>query len=333
MPSIPVIVASLLICLSSNSIAGDLFDMLQRMSDADLKQNYQGTFILRKSDELSTLRVLHGSDKNGMWESLEALNGEPNKVVRRNNQVISIFPERELVTIRHASGKQPLHPQLPANIDQLELFYTINRLDDDRIANHQTLVVDLIPKDKLRYGYRYWVDKETGMLLRCDLVSEDKTVVEQMMFTSLSYLQNSPEPTVKLSQFAEFKQQVFEKPDIEKEPLQTKWAVKRLPKGFVLTQKTMRYSKAVRNNSKNIDDGEKQAPDLLHLVYSDGLASVSVFIEQSQGVDGHMQGASTMGAINAFGNLIEDYFVTVVGEVPGKTVQSMAQSTIQTPPR
>ena len=141
MPIISVIVASILLFLSTNSFAGDLFDMLQRMSDADLKQNYQGTFILRKSDNLSTLRVLHGSDKDGVWESLEALNGEPNKVIRRNNQVISIYPERKLVTIRHTSENQSLHPQLPANIDQLERYYSIHRLDDDRIANHQTLVV------------------------------------------------------------------------------------------------------------------------------------------------------------------------------------------------
>ena len=323
------IAASLLICLSTDSFAGDLSNMLQRMSDADLKQNYQGTFILRKSDNLSTLRVLHGSDKNGVWESLEALNGEPNKVIRRNNQVISIYPERRLVTIRHASENQSLHPQLPSNIDQLELFYSINQLEDDRIANHQTLVVDLMPKDKLRYGYRYWIDKETGMLLRCDLVSEDETVVEQMMFTSLSYLQQSPLPTVELSHFAEFKQQVFEKPEEIQKNLQTRWTVNRLPEGFMLTQKTMRHSQSVSTPSASVSDADttQQSPDLLHLVYSDGLASVSVFIEKNQGDENHMQGASTMGAINAFGSQVDDYFITVVGEVPVKTVQSMAQST------
>jgi len=78
--------------------------------------------------------------------------------------------------------------------------------------------------------------------------------------------------------------------------------------------------------------GEKKAQlDLLHLVYSDGLASVSVFIEKNQGSEKHLQGASSMGAVNAFGNSVGDYFVTVVGEVPVKTVQSMAQSTVKLP--
>ena len=113
MPRTPVFFALVLFALSTNSYAGDLFDMLQRMSDADKDQNYQGTFILRKSDRLSTLRVTHGRDDDGIWESLEALNGEPRKVVRRNNKVVSIYPARELVTIRLNAAKKPLHPQLP----------------------------------------------------------------------------------------------------------------------------------------------------------------------------------------------------------------------------
>ena len=182
-----IVVALFLSLLSANSFAADLFDMLKRMSDADQNQNYQGTFILRKSDKLSALQVTHGVDDKGVWESLEALDGEPRKVLRHNNRVISIFPDRKIITIRHSDKKQPLHPQLPDNIELLEQFYAMNRLDDDRIANHSSLVVDLLPKDKFRYGYRYWVDKDTGMLLRCDLVDEDNLVVEQMMFTSLDY--------------------------------------------------------------------------------------------------------------------------------------------------
>jgi len=318
-----------LLFTSTSSFAGHLFDVLQRMSDADQEQNYQGTFILRKSDDLSTLRVTHGSDEKGTWESLEALNGEPRKVVRRNNKVVSVFPDRELVTIRTNSKKQPLHWQLPENINQLERSYSISQLADDRIANHPTLVVDLIPNDKLRYGYRYWIDKNTGMLLRCDLVAEDDTVVEQMMFTSLDYLSQTPTPPFDLKQFQYYEQQLLDEPGINVEhtaPLQ--WAINELPEGFMLTQSTMRYSQL----SSAHDADQKERPlDLLHLVYSDGLASVSVFIEKNQGTAKHLEGALSMGAVNAFGNVVGDYFVTVVGEVPVQTVQSMAQSTVKLP--
>ena len=175
-----IILFLFLFLLSGNSFATDLFDMLKRMSDADRNQSYQGTFILRKSDNLSTLRVTHGvGESGGAWESIEMLNGEPKKVLRNNNRVVTVYPEQELITIRYTDKTRSLHLQLPKNIEQLELFYSLNRLSDDRIANRRTLVVELLPKDQYRYGYRYWVDKETGMLLRCDLVVEEdrKSVV------------------------------------------------------------------------------------------------------------------------------------------------------------
>ena len=325
MPHISV--ALFLFLLSTNSSAADLFDMLKRMSEADQNQNYQGTFILRKSDKLSALHVTHGVDDKGVWESLEALNGEPRKVLRHNDRVISIFPDREIITVRHNDKKQPLHPQLPDNIELLEQFYSMSRLEDDRIANHSSLVVDLLPKDQYRYGYRYWVDKNTGMLLRCDLVDEDKMVVEQMMFTSLDYLPKAPSKPFELPQFEQFKHQLLDESeiDVSQEAEEAKWKVVRLPKGFMLTQSTMRYSQSAA--AKLL---ETSPPDLLHMVYSDGLASVSVFVEINQGVEKHLQGASAMGAVNAFGNAVDDYFVTVVGEVPAKTVQLMAQSTVKT---
>ncbi|MBT8119498.1 MAG: MucB/RseB C-terminal domain-containing protein [Gammaproteobacteria bacterium] len=318
---------------STSVIAGDLFDMLQRMSDADQEHSYQGVFILRKSDNLSTLRVIHGKDGDGVWESLEALDGEHRKVIRRNDRVVSVFPDRELITIRNNANRKPLHPQLPENIERLEKFYSINQLPDDRIANHQTLVVDLVPNDELRYGYRYWVDKNTGMLLRCDLVAEDDSVVEQMMFTSLDYLQQTPPSEFDLKQYEHYQQQFLDDPKAEaSSELPLQWAINTLPDGFMLTQSTMRYTQSslLENAESMALSGHMSAkPDLLHLVYSDGLASVSVFIEKKQSGEKHLQGAANMGAVNAYGNSVEEYFVTVVGEVPEKTVRSMAQSAVK----
>lgn len=330
MPRLPVFTAVFLFLSTTNSLAGDLFDMLQRMSDADQEQNYQGTFILRKSDNLSTMRVTHGRDETGVWETLEALNGEPKKVIRRENRVVSVFPLRKLVTIRLNAVKQPLHPKLPENINQLELFYSLKRLADDRIANHDTLVVDLIPNDKLRYGYRYWVDKNTGMLLRCDMVAEDDTVIEQMMFTSLDYLAQAPQQqSLDFKPFEDYEQRLLDEPEVDiSGSTPSEWVINTLPKGFMLTQSTMRYSQSLLSKKLSAENIEQQ-PDLLHMVYSDGLASVSVFIEKRQDAEKHLQGPAKMGVVNAFGNTVGEYFVTVVGEVPEKTVRAMAQSALK----
>jgi sigma-E factor negative regulatory protein RseB len=325
--------ALVLFLFTTASSAENLFDTLQRISEAGENQNYQGIFILRKSSNLSTLRITHGSDDSGVWESLEALNGEPKKVIRRNNTIISIFPERELILVRKNTNEninentkqQSLHSPLPENWDQLGSFYSIKRLPDDRIADHQTLVIHLLPNDDFRYGYRYWIDKNTGMLLRCDLVDGGEKVIEQMMFTSLDYLPNSPVSSFDLKQFDNYQQQKQDESGVEiKDSSALEWAVKMLPKGFMLTQHTLRYP-----HPSNRVEGEK--PDLLHLVYSDGLASVSIFIRKNEGAEKNMLGASAMGAVNAYGYLIDGYSVTAVGEVPVATVQAMARSVIKVP--
>lgn len=337
MPFYAFFTGLILAIFSTVCAASDLYDMLQRMSHADQNQNYQGTFILRKSDELSSLRVTHGNDEKGVWETMEALNGEPRKVIRRNNKVISIYPDDQLITIRHNKDNQSLHPQLPENLKQLDFFYNIEQLDDDRVANHRTLVIDLIPRDKLRYGYRYWVDKNTGMLLRCDLVDENQAVVEQMMFTSLEYLSESPKQPVKISQFEQYKQKSLDEAVIqitgqtaakavsELQIATVSWQVNILPKGFMLTQSKLRHSSPP--GLVDSQDSKQAQPDLLHMVYSDGLASVSVFIEKKQDETSYLQGGASMGIVNAFGSAVDGYSVTVVGEVPMRTVQSMAKST------
>lgn len=366
--------------ISTNSFADDLLGMLKRMPDADKNQNYQGTFILRKSDNLSTLNVTHGVDKDGDWEKLQSLSGESKKVFRRNQQVISVYPERKIVTLRYSDKEQSLHQTLPENLDQLTLFYSVQRLPDDRIANHQTLVIDLQPIDQFRYGYRYWIDKQTGMLLRCDLFDERKAVIEQMMFTSLDYHPTLAAEAPDLQKLDDYQQLNIDDHETATQMDEPQWIVNRLPKGFMLTQSNMRHLQPQLSESRPSNSAlsskpaqatvaglqpvtsepptsvnklpsrdatiqrskiestpaaasatstSSNKPDLIHLVYSDGLASVSVFIENNQGVVNHLHGASSMGAMNAYGKAAGNYFVTVVGEVPAKTVQTMAQSTVR----
>ncbi len=330
-------IALLFILSSSHSFATDLhlFDMLKRMSDADRNQNYQGTFILRKGDDISTWRVAHGIGENGAWESIEMLNGEPKKVLRKNNQVVTVFPYQQLVTIRHTEKTRSFHPQLPKNIDQLEFLYSLNRLPDDRIASRAALVVELFPKDQYRYGYRYWIDKETGMLLRCDLVvkegGQEKRVIEQMMFVSLDYLAEPPAPAFTLEQFAQYRQQVLDEAIIDVgQSAQQNWVVNALPEGFMQTQSIMRHAQPLvaGSHDSSVSSAEtRPVPDLLHLVYSDGLASVSIFIKKNHRLNTPSQGATAMGAVNVFAHSVGNYFITVVGEVPAKTVALIARST------
>lgn len=304
------VLISCLLLVSHSAVAGDVSDLLRKMSSADERLNYEGVFVLRKSDKLMSMRVEHGRDERGVWESLESLNGEARKVVRVNEEVTSIYPERQLITVSRTKDKVSLHPTLPENLDKLEAYYQISRLDDDRIADHSAAVLYVMPNDKFRYGYRYWLDTNTGVLLKCDLLNERNEVVEQMMFTTLEYLPEAP-----ASAFAEIDVKGYERQTLSKGRVAVSnaaWHVTGLPAGFMLTQSSIRKT----------DDSQS-----LHLMYSDGLASVSVFIEQGKKSHHQLDGASSMGALNAYGRRVGEHSVTVMGEVPASTVMQIAQST------
>jgi len=315
MRTLQVMAVAMLLATSSVGRASELIDMLNKMSDASLTRNYQGTFILRKADDLSTLHVIHGMDERGVWESLESLNGASRKVIRQNTKVISIYPDKKLLTVRDSPSERSLHPQLPENIELLESYYTFQRLQDDRIANYPTLVLDLKPKDQFRYGYRYWLSHDTGMLLRCDVFDEKQAILEQMMFTDLKYLEKTPEQAFSTIKLSAYTVQTFDDSVLDADKSQSSWRVMQPPEGFKLSQSQYREL--------------PQGLNLLQLVYSDGLASVSVFIEKTSAKGQHLVGASSKNSINAFGVPLKDYHVTVVGEAPAATVKAMAESTRQ----
>lgn len=297
-------------CIVNSALAGEVSELVKKMTSASEKLNYQGVFVMRKSDSLTAMRVQHGADSRGVWESMEALNGETRKVIRLNEDVTSIFPERHLLTVSRNKHKTELHPALPGNLDKLEKYYRFSRLSDDRIANHKAAVIDVKPNDNYRYGYRYWLDIDTGVLLKCDLLNENGDVVEQMMFTVLEYLPKAPE-----SAFTDINKKGFNVRELDSERNTVNgasWQVKELPEGFMLTQSSERKT---------------EKSEHLHLVYSDGLASVSVFIEKGAETHHRLDGVSSMGALNAYGARYGDAYVTVMGEVPATTVMQIAQST------
>lgn len=289
--------------------AGNVSEIVSNMSAADRRFNYEGTFVLRKSDKMMTMHVVHGVDDRGVWESMESLNGEPRKIVRHNNEVISIYPERKLVTVSQMGDKPGLHPILPENLDKLVNYYDINQLGNERIAGRDTSVLNVQPKDAFRYGYKYWLDNDTGVLLKCDLLDEKGEIVEQMMYTSFNDHAAVPSSAFSIPELEGYTRQELNK-DKDK-PADSGWYVADIPDGFMLTQSSMRSN----------EGGES-----LHLLYSDGLASVSVFVEASKDSPHRLTGASSMGALNAYGKQINGSQIIVMGEVPEATVTRIAES-------
>jgi sigma-E factor negative regulatory protein RseB len=287
-------------------------DWLERMMHAVQHLNYQGTFIYLHENQLETMRIVHAVEESRVRESLTSLNGHPREVIRDNDLITCVIPESNQVSVDRRPPSDKFLNLLPQDLAQLEQHYSFHLLDRSRIADHQAQIVTIAPKDRLRYGYRFYLDADTGLPLKSDLMNEIGEVVEQIMFTELEIGKAEIKDIFhRESLFTYRLQNNADAADNLSNNVVSRWDFQRLPSGFELTLKHY------------LPNPQGSAP-IEQYVFSDGLGSLSVFVESADREDG-LSGASRLGAINAWGGRVEGYQVTAVGEVPAVTLLGVVQ--------
>lgn len=295
---------------------------LEKMSQAKHSLNYDGTFVYVHNRQIMTMRISHRVGAYGEYERLVPLNGPQRQieVISKDSAVSCILPDSNTPpTIGKREAAAPFHLALPRSFEEISQYYSFSLGGQERIANRSTQVIMVKPRDNFRYGYRLWVDVDSGLLIKSDLVGGRGAILEQVMFTSLDIHENNPPPLTESS---------FSCPDFpEPEPKVSQaaaltetsdkgWRVNQLPPGFEPTE----HQQLVRS---------KQVP-IEHILLGDGLATVSVFVEKFEDAEKFV-GSSYLGGVSAYGNVIHGHQVTVVGMVPRPTVEIIGQS-VQTVP-
>jgi len=288
---------------------------LDSMSGALQTLNYDGTFVYLHDNRLEAMRIVHQVSPGGEKERLIALTGSAREVLRDEKVVTCIMPDNKSVMVGQSRPRQPF-PDVPEDLDSLSPYYQLRDAGEDRIAGLMTRVIDITPRDKYRYGYRFWIDATNFMLLKFELKDVDGMAIEQVMFTDLKVGERIDPATLEPSLTGEgynwFRQE-NSTGDPAVNPVRPEWTVTLLPAGFKMTDSQRRQ---VRQGGEHAE----------HMVFTDGLATVSVYVEKVMANETAFTGLSNRGAMNAFGSVLGDYQVTVVGEVPAATVQSVARS-------
>ncbi|MDQ7073908.1 MAG: MucB/RseB C-terminal domain-containing protein [Gammaproteobacteria bacterium] len=308
-----IFVILLLSLLASPLFADEVRQWLDRMSVAMKTHNYEGVFVYQHGSELELMRIVHGHDGEHERERLFSLNGEAREVIRDNHSVICIWPNSQSVTVSKSDPRSPFLSTVPDSVGRLDRFYDLLVTEGERVVGRDARLLSIHPKDAFRYGYRLWLDQKSDLLLRSDLLDSEGKIIEVVMFTELTLLDKVPkERFVSISGGKGF---IWHHGKESKAPLKfsSPWFIKEVPEGFVLTSQTEKTM-----SSKGMP--------IFHTVYSDGLASVSIFIEKLLSEKERFQGMSKMGAVTVYGRVIGDHQITVVGEVPMQTVKLIAQS-------
>ncbi|PLX62991.1 MucB/RseB C-terminal domain-containing protein [Sedimenticola selenatireducens] len=308
--------AALLITVSLNATADTAQDdvriWLQRMVNAVHSLNYDGTFVFLHNAQLESMQIVHTVDNGGERERLTSLNGVAREVFRDNASVTCIAPDIKSVSIGNRVSGRGFRAVFSVDINQLSDYYNFHMLGEERVAGRQAKVVAIIPQDAYRYGYRLYLDTEHALPLKTDMLNVSGVSISQLMFTQLQVHSSSREIAEISLDGKEYYQWVQQKPMRTISDRQfSGWSFSDLPKGFDVTLHSKRKA-------------GKQARGIDHFVLSDGLASLSVYVEDDDDVG--LQGNSTMCTVNAYGNTISGYQVTAVGEVPAMTVERIAKS-------
>jgi sigma-E factor negative regulatory protein RseB len=303
------LLALTLVSLAAQAQSPEALSWLRKIHDATHKLSYSGTFVYQNGVRSETSRITRYVDASGEIERLEVLDGVPREIVRTQDTVRCYLPEARVVKEEKRVDRRSdrgFPALLPERIHVLARHYDISLGETRRVADMDCQSVLLQPKDNLRYGYQLCADRASGMLLKAVTADAAGEPVEQFSFTQLA-IGNVSRSKVR-SRFASRGWRVEE---ASAAPAQLA--------GWGLSSELPGFRKVTELRRRL---GESRFAG--QVVYSDGLAAVSVFIESLEGRSEPVRtGLASMGAIHIYTREVANHMVTVVGEAPAASVQSI----------
>jgi sigma-E factor negative regulatory protein RseB len=296
-------------------------EWLTRMHEASMqKRSYVGTMVQSSREGMSSARIWHACDGVSQVERIEALTGVPRSSIRKNDKMLTFIPEAKLVRMEKREG---MGERMGTNANFTELlkpgasnipdFYSVKSLGQERVAGLEAEVVQLIPRDGLRYGYRLWTERKSALVLKLQTLDASGAVLEQAAFSELQL--DAPVKADKLKQMMKpVEGWRVEQVDVVKTNAAAEgWQLKAAVPGFKSVNCYKRGSA-----SASISD------DSVQWVFSDGLATVSLFLENFDKTRHTQEGVGAAGATNSLFRRLQDHFLTAVGEVPLQTLRDFA---------
>ena len=303
-------------------------DWLLRAHESSKKRAYIGTYVLSSGGAMSTAKIWHVCEGDQQIERVETLTGAPRSIFRHNDKVVTFMPEQKVVRTekRELAGSFPGLVQAANN--QIADFYQLKTEGIDRIAGLDADVVVLQPKDNLRFGYRVWTEQKKGLVVKLQTLDVDGKLLEQAAFSELQL-----DAPVKMDKLVQMMSKVGgyrqERPVLVKTTAKAEgWTLKVAVPGFQPLSCYKRPAAGVISNAGgNIGSGSASAAisdEPMQWIFSDGLASVSLFVEPFDRQRHDKETSAVMGATQSISKQLGSYWLTVMGEVPLQTLRLFA---------
>lgn len=277
-------------------------DPLARMYLAIRKLDFQGSFVYLRGGKVEAMRIFHagGSPER---ERLVGLNGARTEIAREGGIVTCVSGDAPSKLFDTPGVRLlPLLPDLRGG--SAAQYYTVSSGDEERVAGYRARRVDIIPRDGYRYGYSLWIEEESGLPLRSSVLDASRRTLEEYMFVTLDIGTRPRDSDLAPSIAASIAEAVGET------RVQPRWQVSDPPPGFVLT--------GTRRAAQGDENSE-------HHLYTDGLASVSVYVEPQAGTNAADRGFAR-GMLNIVTHEGGGWRIAAIGDVPRATLERMVGS-------
>jgi len=291
-------------------------EWLARMHEASRQRAYTGTLVVTAGSAMSASRIWHVCDGTQQMERVDTLTGAPRTTIRRNSDVITFVPDtkKAVVEKRDSLGLFPDRLRTPTNV--IPQFYSAREVGVQRIAGHLADMVEILPRDELRFGYRIWSEQKSGLVVKLQTLGASGQVLEQVAFSELQL--DAPVSMDKLARLMkDTRGYEVVKPALKKTtPEAEGWRMKEAVAGFTPMSCHTR------------DAGGAAAPGQapMQWVFSDGLASVSLFVEPFDPQRHVREEQAMVGATHSVSRRVGEHWVTALGEVPADTLKRFAQA-------
>ena len=294
----------------------DKWQVLQKAALAAHALSYQGIFVCQTGQQSRSVQIKHFFDGQNEYSRNVVLDGSPREVLSQGGDLVIYNPKNEKIIIEKRRGQNMFPAVLPTNLDPIKANYSLRGGEIERVAGRDAQIYFLEPKDTLRYSYRFWIDMEYGLILKSVMFNSRNEMMDSISFSQLNLLNTVDldwfKPKIDSKKSYVMEDEIPTQADYNPSP---HWMLKELPTGY---RKVDQMIRTVQGKSFPVT----------HVVLSDGLASVSLFIEPVANGVKPRSGHSVVGNTSFYSNVAGYLQITVLGEVPEATVAQIANSVV-----
>lgn len=296
-------------------------EWLLRIHNAANQRNFQGTFVVSSAGAMSSARISHFYEDAQQFERIEPLDGQARQVLRHNGIVHTVWPFDKVALIEQRAVLNSFPSLLQDGDEQVADFYDVHTQPAERVAGHDANVLMLKPRDEFRYAYRLWTDKQSGLLLRAEILNALGETLETSAFSDVT-IGVRARPDMVLLPMRKLAGYRVIKPLLTPTRLEAEgWRLRKTVAGFKQLSCIRRPLEVLALTER------KSSPNqVVQTVFSDGITNVSVFIEPYNAERHPRPMITVVGATQTLMSRRGDFWLTVVGDVPAVTLRAFYEA-------